>query len=314
MEVNTALTNEIERTDNEKMYDENCKNLLSNKMILAWIMKECIKEFEDIDATDIADFYIEGQPDIGNRKVISGEKIRGLPTEVINDNDKKIFYDIRYQATVPKAQEKTTELIINIEAQNQYYTGYPLIKRGVFYASQMLVNQYGTEFSKSEYDKLKKVYSVWICHSVPKRLANTITSYKMSECNIVGVRTEDKENYDLISIVMIYLGDETDKVSSPILKLLNRLLSEKLSAEEKLEMLETEYKISRTEKIEEELTHMCNLSQGVLQRGREQRNIEIAQNGLRNNVPLDTISIMTGLTISELTDMTIEKTTKIDTK
>ena len=161
-----------------------------------------------------------------------------------NDNNGKIFYDIRYQALAPKGCELETELIINI----------------------------------------------------------------------AGFHTEDRENYDLMSIVMIYLGDETDKVSSPILKLLNRLLSEKLSAEEKLEMLETEYKISRTEKIEEELTHMCNLSQGVLQRGREQRNIEIAQNGLRNNVPLDTISIMTGLTISELTDMTIEKTTKIDTK
>jgi len=116
-----------------------------------------------------------------------------------NDNNGKIFYDIRYQALAPKGCELETELIINI----------------------------------------------------------------------AGFHTEDRENYDLMSIVMIYLGDETDKVSSPILNLLNRLLSEKLSAEEKLEMLETEYNISRTEQIEKELSHMCNLSQGVFRRGVE---------------------------------------------
>jgi len=56
---------------------------------------------------------------------------------------------------------------------------------------------------------------------------------------------------------------------------------------------------------------MCNLSQGVLQRGIEQgelkKAVEIAKNGLKNNISLDTISIMTGLTISELKNLTVEK-------
>lgn len=321
-QINTILTNDINYTDGQKLYDENCKKILSNKMILAWIMKECIWEFKDIEVADIADFYIEGQPDIGNIKVFGGEKIRGLPTEMINDNDGKIFYDIRYRTIAPTDNEETTELIINLEAQYQYHVGYPLIKRGSFYASQMLTNQYGTEFAKVDYNKLKKVYSIWICHAVPKKLANSINCYEAVERKITGCLEEERQNYDLTSVVMIYLGDSSDQSASPVLNLLNRLLCENLSAEEKLEMLEVEYGIPRTKKMEEEMVHMCNLSQGVLQRGFDrgivqgidigkiegktegklESRIEIAKKMLADKLPLKTISEYTELPIE-----TIEK-------
>ena len=329
--INTVLTNTIENTVGQKLYDEACKKILSKKMILAWIMKECIWEFKDINIKEIADFYIEGQPDIGNVKVFGGEKIHGLPTEMINDNNGKIFYDIRYRTIAPTDNKEPTELIINMEAQYQYHIGYPLIKRGTFYASQMLTHQHGTEFDKVDYNKLKKVYSIWICHDVSKQLANSITCYEITQRHIAGCLKEDKKNYDLTSVVMIYLGKANDKPASPVLNLLNRLLCEKMSAQEKLEMLEVEYNIPRTQKIEEELTHMCNLSQGVLQRGYERgmtqgieegiiqgieqgiatgelkKVIEMAKNGLENNIPLDTISIMTGFTIPELEKLVTEK-------
>ncbi len=52
-------------------------------------------------------------------------------------------------------------LIINIEAQNDFYPGYPLIKRGIYYCSRMISAQYGTEFKNSHYENIKKVYSIW---------------------------------------------------------------------------------------------------------------------------------------------------------
>ena len=59
-------------------------------------------------------------------------------------------------------------LIINIEAQNDYYPGYPLIKRGLYYCSRMISAQYGTEFTGSHYEQIKKVYSIWICINPPR--------------------------------------------------------------------------------------------------------------------------------------------------
>ena len=48
MSIDTWLTNAIESSDDKPMYDEICKQILSNKMILAWIMKECASEYRDV--------------------------------------------------------------------------------------------------------------------------------------------------------------------------------------------------------------------------------------------------------------------------
>lgn len=58
-------------------------------------------------------------------------------------------------ATAPKSGE-LIRLIINVEAQNNFYPGYPLIKRGIYYCSRMISAQYGTEFSASHYEDIKK--------------------------------------------------------------------------------------------------------------------------------------------------------------
>ena len=34
-------------------------------------------------------------------------------------------------------------MIINIEVQNDFYPGYPLVKRGIYYGGRMLSAQYG---------------------------------------------------------------------------------------------------------------------------------------------------------------------------
>ena len=41
-------------------YDQLCKKLLSNKQILAWILKSCVAEFAECSIQDIAEKYIEG--------------------------------------------------------------------------------------------------------------------------------------------------------------------------------------------------------------------------------------------------------------
>ena len=42
--------------------DNSCKRLLSEKIILAWIMKSCLEEYKDVDVNEIAEKYIEGTP------------------------------------------------------------------------------------------------------------------------------------------------------------------------------------------------------------------------------------------------------------
>ena len=39
------------------------------KIILAWIMKNCVEEYRTCDVNEIAENYIEGQPQVGEAAV-----------------------------------------------------------------------------------------------------------------------------------------------------------------------------------------------------------------------------------------------------
>ena len=208
-------------------FDAACKRLLADKNILAQIMKSCIPEYQQCTIDDIIQKYIEGHPCIGQENVHQDEapeRIRGLNTEDKTMTEGTIFYDIRFEALAPSSEEMIS-LIINIEAQNDFYPGYPLIKRGIYYCSRMISAQYGTEFSASDYGSIKKVYSVWICTSPPKSRENTINRYSWSEECLIGNAAEEKRNYDLMSAIMICLGKEQDEAHGGILRLLKVLLS-----------------------------------------------------------------------------------------
>ena len=179
-----------------------------------------------------------------------------------------IRYDVRFYATAP-SEDGLIGLILNVEAQNRYNAGYPLLKRAIYYCSRMISAQYGTEFTKGEYGKIKKVYSIWVCMNPPKERRNTITQYSIQEKHIIGEAVEQVQNYDLMSAVMICLGDEDDKNYGGLLKFLEVLLSEEKSPETKKEILETEFEVPMTQTLEGEVRYMCNLSQGVAERAME---------------------------------------------
>lgn len=52
-----------------RQYDSICKKLLSYKIILAWIMKECMTEYNNCTIDEIAEKYIEGAPLISEEAV-----------------------------------------------------------------------------------------------------------------------------------------------------------------------------------------------------------------------------------------------------
>lgn len=69
MKRKSILYKDLEVSRAKEIYDESCKNILANKIILAWIMKSCMKEYKDCSIRDIADHYIEGIPEISQREV-----------------------------------------------------------------------------------------------------------------------------------------------------------------------------------------------------------------------------------------------------
>ncbi len=271
--------------------------------------KKQYKEFENSSITDIAHKYIEGEPIVGSEAVNRNESeyIDGMNTEDMTLHEGVISYDLKFSAIAP-INDKMMRIIINVEAQSAYNPGYPLIKRGIYYCGRMISAQYGTEFVNAHYEKLKKVYSVWICLNPPKKDINTITRYSFKEENIVGNKHEDVLNYDLMAVTIICLGDDELKEADGVLKMLEVLFSTRIEQKEKCNILNDEFDIAMTEELEREVSDMCNLSQGIKDRamaegrieGRESTHISVIKQMMKNlNFTIDQAMAAIGLSETE---------------
>ena len=275
MAEQTGIANTIDTADKEAQYDDCVKKLLAKKIILAWIMKECVPEFMQFSIQQIAKDCIEGEPEVSKvavdqdemdyMEIVADESIEGMNTEDNSIKEGRVFYDIKFSAVVPDSQEPV-QLIINIEAQKDDKTPYPLIKRAIYYVSRMISAQKNKIFTGKHYEKIRKVYSIWIQMNVDDEKANTITKYKISEEHTVGNVSEEERNYDLLTIMMLRLGSADKANEKSILRLLDVLLSADTRPEEKKAILEKDFDIPMSTEMSEEANVMCNLGEGIRER------------------------------------------------
>jgi len=263
----TSLSTTVSVTDKNAEYNEYAKRILSEKIILAHILVKVVSEFKYMTPEE-AVTLIEGEPEIASIPVNPGETnmphIKGADTDSTVPNEGTVTFDIRFDVKYPKGKE-TIKLLIGIEAQKKYNPGYDIVTRGIFYGARMISSQLETEFHNSDYDNVKKVYSIWICMNVPQYAENTITAYEIKKRNIVGEFPEGKTRYDLMSVVVICLSkkpaDETNKLK--LHRLLGTLFSSQLEVEEKKAILTDEYHIPMNEELERSVNSMCNLAEGI---------------------------------------------------
>ncbi len=134
------------------------------------------------------------------------------------------------------------------------------------------------EFAKSNYDDIKKVYSIWICMDAPDE-KSAINVYDMQERHLLHITKAEKSHYDLLSIIMIYLG--ADNSSNDLIRFLNLLFRDTAkSAAEKKKILESEFKLDISSDMEKEMNTMCNLSEGIFEQGIEQGIVQGIEQGI----------------------------------
>jgi hypothetical protein len=304
MKEDTTTAKNLSTTEGVAAYDAAFKKFLSEKIILAWIMKHCVDECKDLDVEEIAERCIEGNPEVGTVPMLPDESnnplIEGGNTEDTSVTEGTIRYDVRFKAVIPLSGE-LIHLIINCEAQKKYYPGYPIISRAIYYCSRLISSQYGRVFKHSQYGRINKVYSIFICQNSPKYLWNTITSYQITEKNLIGKASLNKRHYDKLTAVMVCLGDHEEEAGS-LLNLLDVIVSDQIDKKQKMQMMQDDFHIKMTDDIKEEVSQMCNLGEGILERGlmrgRQETAQKIALNLAKLNMPLDKIAEATQESIS----------------
>lgn len=262
MEEKTSLAHDIEIAGEKVQLDTNVKQVLANKEVLSRIMKGTMTEFVTYPL-DVIMKCIEGEPEISEESVHQAEKITGMQTEDNVPGEGVVTYDIKFYAITPDGNRM--KLIIDVEAQEKFNPGYDLTTRGIYYCSRMISAQKHREFERSDYDKIKKVYSIWICMNAPEEAQNTITEYRMGSHDIAG-HFECKARYDLMSVVMIRLGNSIAKYRGTLLGFLDTLLLMR-GDEQKEKDLEEIYGLKMTRKMSEEVRDMCNVSEYFIERG-----------------------------------------------
>lgn len=221
---------------------------------------EEIYECKDMSISDIIS-TIEGSPEVKSIPVHPGEAISGDKNEDVVPNEGTTVFDIRYHAHIPN-MDQSIKILINVEAQQKFTPGYDLVTRGIYYGARMISAQRGTEFTGSNYDDIKKVYSLWICTDAPAYAQNTITEYKIQQERVFR-DFQGKVRYDILNVTFMCLGDTNQTNVPEFLSMLSIALSKHIESETKKKILEENYQIPMTRKLEKEINEMCNLADAI---------------------------------------------------
>ena len=296
--MNTEVTNAVNAANDRSQYDERAKRLLGHKSILAHILVDAVEEFKNMNPKDVVK-YIEGEPVIGvvpmepglTNVNVNGKRLVGMNTENTEINEGTINFDIVFYV---RMKDGLSQMIVNVEAQKDMPTEYHILNRAIFYACRLVSSQKERDFVSKKYDDIKQVYTIWICMNMPE---DSTDYYYLANKKVLGnYRWEGKQN--MLNIALIGLARELPHQDEKheLHRLLGALLSKSLTQSEKLNIIEKEYDIPLEEDIREDVSVMCNLSQGIV----DDTKVEIIMNMYENKFPLEQISLATKKSIAEI--------------
>lgn len=302
--MDTEIINAVSVADMKAQYDDKAKRLLSNKIILAHILIKTVDEFRGMNPKDVVS-YIEGDPFVSivpvepgltnTEKENDGQRIVGMNTENTEINEGLIRFDIIFYVRI---KDGISQVIVNIEAQKDEPTGYHILNRAVFYVSRLVSSQKERDFVKTNYNDIKRVFSIWACMNMDE---NSMNYVHLTDDKLIG-SYQWKGGIDLLNIVLIGISDEIPEHDDryELHRLLGTLFSMELTAVEKLGIIETEYSIPVDGKIREEVSEMCNLSQGIIERTEEKKDVKIILNMHKKGYTSEQIAEIVEKTIDEV--------------
>ena len=306
--MNTEIKNAILAANDETQYDESAKRLLGQKNILAHILVNTIDEFQGMNPEDVVPL-IEGEPYISKvpvepgltNQVVEtvGSRIIGFNTEHAEKNEGLVRFDIVFYV---RMKDGLSQIIINVEAQKDEPDGYDILNRAIFYVSRLISSQKERDFENTNYNDIRRVYSIWVCMNMEE---NSLCHIHLVKEDLVG-QHDWKGNLDLVNIVMIGLAKELPKHEEmyELHRLLGALFSRVLTQEERLELLDKEYNIPIEDSIRKDVSVMCNLSQGIkeagIAEGMEKGMKKVIMNMHNNGFTLEQIEVATGMAVEEI--------------
>ncbi len=250
-------------------YDQIAKELIAHAPILALIIRNNVPEAADMPFEELVqrlkhpssilamDYPLEGCLD--GPAHLENTEMDGLRADVV------VTLKIRDDLIVR----------VNVEAQNKPRPGYSLDTRSVLYDAELLVDQVRKGWIKgSNYDGLRKVYSIWLISNAPLSLQGEIVCHSITTTRIRRDGTKQQlpqpnPGADKLCAVLAYLPDPkrgivcADWLSTMGVLLGNSSMAERTQALKK-------HGIVLEPNFEAKVKKMCTLSQGLIETGRNE--------------------------------------------
>lgn len=329
--VDASIKKTVRASDKDAQYDEKAKKLLGHKIILAYILVNTIEEFRGMNPKEVVN-HIEGEPYIsvvpvksgmtnvkkkeGEKRAKSGkeseedtkttEQVIGLNTENSEINEGMIRFDIIFYV---RMKDGLTQMIINVEAQKEEPRKYKIVNRAIFYICRIVSSQKERDFVNSEYNNMKRVYSIWICMNMKE---HSLSHIHLKEEHIIGFH-KWKGDLDLLNIIIIGIAKSLPKKEEKyeLHRLLSALLSSDLEVEDKLDIMEKEYDIPLENDIRKDVKEMCNLSQGIREeafeegqeQGEKQKLVKVVTKMYEAKFPLEQIAAIAEISVENVKEI-----------
>ena len=265
--MNTELKNAVKAADLKAQYDARVKRLVGHKRVLAQILIKTVDEFKGMNPKTVAN-CIEGTPYISTVPVEpgltnamldkNGQRIVGFNTESQEINEGLARFDIVFYV---RTKDGLSQIIINVEAQKDEPGEYEILNRAIFYVSRLVSSQKERDFENALRPLSFEDFS-------GQDKENTMSHIHLTKEDLIG-SYEWKGNLDLINIVMIGLAKELPEHDETyeLHRLLGALLSQELTVDEKLSIIGNEYDIPIEENMRKDVSAMCNLGEGIEEKG-----------------------------------------------
>ena len=299
--------------NNKYRYNTAVKRILSDKNIPAVILNAVVPEYRESSKEDIRDKYIQG-----NVRDSIDDTLRMINASGSGVEDGAVTYDIRFDSLLPRKSNKHSKILINLEAQKDTKSlSYEPATRGIYYACNMVTSEYGTVFDHSHYEKIEKVYSIWICMTPSPEQAGSLTTYNITENQKRKNEQLNKEDYDKLEVVIYHIGgiedaSDGDYNVKEMTELITNTLDKDKSPQEVKEYLRIKHNIVIGRELEEDIDCMCNFADVIEERGIIKGRAEgleqgVHQNKLDNALRMIADGELTLEKIASYTDLPLEK-------
>lgn len=272
------VLNSFRMTEETAGLDQASKEVCKNREVLAIILKGVVKEYADYSCGEIMEF-IEGESITDEKCVTPGltnTRIRGDGKEFAVLNEKLSNFDTAFTAINPKLSDREIQvrLHIDIEPQQTYRPGYPIEKRGIYYLAREFSSQLNLIADGTDYNRLEKCYSIWICRDdIPNDEKFSISIFNITNAENYGNCHSNLTDYDLLTLVIIRLGDAIyrhmdDRDKDNMMEFIHAIMYPHRN--DFMETVKKHIDFSDSEKLWEEMHTMSGLGESILKEGREE--------------------------------------------